>query len=442
MAGGRPGLGSRIGYYIHYNRDYYLAFGLKTKSGKETDVNNEPYLALDRIHQEIINNYKTMGNWAIANQLANDLNYFFPSRGGGNYSTSSFSQEEREIIEETALEFLETKINRMDTLESQFEQLRFDYADGKDPAALVGSKGKPINATQRVGRETIKNRLSGLQKAFSNVENASGDLRARIQQLKDEEKKLERIIADAEKEGKTFISLVGDTPGKTFYKTYGQTDSSTLTKNFIEHYNSLMKDYVFMQARANGYLGEYMTLAILFALQQKVNGTLTKDVMKEFVEGIKDKDKSRFGDFALTGDVSTKKGLLQVGYEIHLDQNMAEKIGEKNEFLHYTVQGVDGGLISVDATQDKVDATIVYNDTPLNLSIKNYQTNIKGRKEVSLHQGNLLRLIQEETELINHFLNIIPSRESNGRTMKKEKTDMWKGVKEEATEKAKNTMNK
>ena len=54
----------------------------------------------------------------------------------------------------------------------------------------------------------------------------------------------------------------------------------------------------------------------------------------------------------------------------------------------------------------------------MNLSIKNYQ--LKEHKNISLHSGNLLRLIQDYPIFINHFLNITTGFPSYGPKLRRE----------------------
>lgn len=79
-------------------------------------------------------------------------------------------------------------------------------------------------------------------------------------------------------------------------------------------------------------------------------------------------------------------------------------------------------MVACSATPDKVDAVITYPDYTYKLSIKNYQTQSESNpdRDIQLHSGNLLRLIQQETNFINHFLNLTSSRESEGRSPVKE----------------------
>ena len=68
-----------------------------------------------------------------------------------------------------------------------------------------------------------------------------------------------------------------------------------------------------------------------------------------------------------------------------------------------------GGLLSVKASQDKVDLEIDdYKGENYKLNIKNYNfaNALASNRDITLHNGNILRLIQDESNFINHWLNI------------------------------------
>jgi len=160
-------------------------------------------------------------------------------------------------------------------------------------------------------------------------------------------------------------------------------------------------------------------------VENKGNSEL-QNIMNDFAKGFSAGKKGSQGTTAggaLTyksvGGMGTKKALIQSNIAITMNEDFNNRLNAGNKFLQYTKEDGTGNLVSCTATQDKVDTVITYPDYTYNLSVKNYQT--AKHSDISLHSGNLLRLIQQETDFINHFLNIASEREANGRSMVLEK---------------------
>lgn len=166
------------------------------------------------------------------------------------------------------------------------------------------------------------------------------------------------------------------------------------------------------QAVYNGLLGEFVIPAILYAVENKGVDTLD-NLMEGFANNYRSKKQGDLGGggrYANTGTQSSQKVLKRENFGVRIDTYIdlpKDSKGRKNNQFNYT-QDYNGNLVSVQATQDKVDVEINYDDLEYNISMKNYQTNL--HKKVQLHSGNLLRLIQTESEFINHYLNIASER--------------------------------
>ena len=159
-----------------------------------------------------------------------------------------------------------------------------------------------------------------------------------------------------------------------------------------------------------------MTMGILFMLQNKGN-EITDEMMKNFTENL---TKEKSNGYSITGKDATQKGLFQANYAVNIGNkyNFANDLNKNNKFLNYEVNG-SSGLLSVKASQDKVDAVITMEgEEELRLSIKNYQSGL--HSNISLHSGNFLRLIQGEDNFINHYLNIATTRTGGKKELKKE----------------------
>jgi len=223
--------------------------------------------------------------------------------------------------------------------------------------------------------------------------------------------------ADGELRTEARMGTMGGGAGKTFSLDKTKGKYAGIIKNFQEAYMELRQYMLQVQSMIEGKLGEYGIAGILAALECTTLKDL-KDVLGQLQLGKTSKNNS----IAVTGDVSSRKVLLQSNLYIGTggtekdaknfinELNKAQSKSEAKFARYATEVDKDGNIVAATKTQDKVDLTFTFRDDDenYNLSIKNY--NFDSFNTITLHTGNLLRLIQDYHVFINHLLNIFPER--------------------------------
>lgn len=400
---------SGIGDYIHFHYDYYKTYGLKTKRLRDKDSSITPSDVLSKAHNNIYSHFQNLGNWTNANNLSTQLNYFYGGKGG-EISSTHLDNKVRDAIEAAINTYLSDYEDRGLVLD--IDNLKFDYASGH--GNIKQGVGKFRSGLNREGEVGKKAQIEGLIKKVDNFIKASSSITSKDGLTETDYRTLDRLRVNWESvrrqlkqlsKTRTFVSsnmeLIGMS-GKT-YENYG---------NFLQEFNSLLDNFRLGQAVYNGLLGEFIVPAILQAVENKGNEAIN-EIMKDFANNYKAKKQGSLGNrgsYINTGFESSQKILNKENFGVRIDSYIdlpeGSKKKERGEFTYE--QDVDGNLISVKATQDKVDAIIKYDDIDYNISMKNYQTDL--HKRVQLHSGNLLRLIQTESDFINHYLNITSER--------------------------------
>jgi len=151
-------------------------------------------------------------------------------------------------------------------------------------------------------------------------------------------------------------------------------------------------------------------LQLLPLLLDKKVEDFSEETLRAFAEAITSKEgyKGPEGFIKVTGDERTQKLFDHKNFS----GKMNRFVDEINKMAEHGSQELevnnDGDAISVAASQDKVDVTFSIQTEDYNLNIKNY--NLANSKAITLHSGNVLKMIQSETSFINHYLNIMSTR--------------------------------
>lgn len=401
-----------IGYYIHYTPALYFKHGLKYPVGSiNTWSYRESMDYLDQVHTNMVNTSVVKATESAAKDLQTKLNYFYTPKKGKKIE-GQLSTIYKNALEKSLYEFIKDYIEK-DGVEIDFEHLKTEFSEGYDPKYFEGAgRLKEIKAVNQTNLRNLKEKIEklinlvnkNLEKDGLSLEQGTLDEDAR-KRFGETFKQVKKLKEDSER---LFKNLEGIRRGST--QIYLNKDGvATAANSLVQDYNYLLTTFVNYKAVVNGLMGEYMVPAILFALQQKTNKEATK-IMQDFAKTLKN-DKtvqSEGNSFRLSGKDETKKGLFSVNFFFNPeDLNYKTKKSKSNQAYN---TDENGDLIAVSATQDKVDVEITLGEEEYNLSVKNY--NLKNTSELSLFSGNLLRLIQEETDFINHYLNIVSIRDN------------------------------
>ena len=415
-------MASGIGHYIHFQASDYINYGIadpKSKT-KPSSLLHE----LLNVRKDIKINSSVKGNAAKAKALEEKLNSFYTKpRKLNNGQGEDYSSAVEDFLYQTLTNLtdnIEVDINR---LEGSYETADLYKYRGKGADKLMADAMKQESGI-RVA--TLRRNFIELGKVLENLSN--GDminkngivLPTEIEQRYEKAmsaynkvryeifKSRERLAAEA-------LSATAGEKGKTFNFKEGEKYTKII-KNFQEAYMEL-RDYLLQTlAIVQGQLGEYGTAAIIAALE-----STTLEELKEVLSQLTSTGQSK--NIALTGSASTKKVLLSSNLYIGTggteeeskkfikELNAAQSESEKKFQKYSTVVDGYGNIVAATKSQDKVDLsfTLKEDDEKYNLSIKNYDFD-NNENALTIHSGNLLRLIQDYHVFINHMLNILPQR--------------------------------
>lgn len=162
-------------------------------------------------------------------------------------------------------------------------------------------------------------------------------------------------------------------------------------KDLNEMWNSFKRE---VSSYATGVIGEYYAAIAIQALQLK-GQSITKELLDNFVKGIKEKSLS---DLGIVGSQSSTR--------VYSSKYFSATGKGNNHFQNQLFRDFSGGKFSIDPKQDKVDLQISLSELQkINASIKNY--NFSPKSMLSVHSGSsILALTQEYTDFMNHYLNV------------------------------------
>ena len=402
-----------IGHYIHYKGSNYIKHGLEP-SGKESNSLICSNLAEE--HQKILHDSNLRGKTEKAKELEKKLNTFYGGSMEDGGKADKFTEQEYEMI----LDMLTSNLtNLTDNMELDLPHLDVSYKE--DLHGLRGTKENrlmkdKLKWKEYINLDSLYKSMESLKKVIENINKKFGD---RISNGTLPIEFLDRI-----REAEMSLQNVWNSAPNFEYR--GKTQKQVFTNadilNFAESQNSLRKYLIQSKAIVKGELGEYGVAGIIAALEANSLHEL-EDIFKQLNSGKPGGTKMASTDgitISMRGNESSYKTFSQDNFYLDLGYmaNEFEKAANESEkdFARYCNSiNEDGDMVSLTKSQDKVDVSItIKNEQPINLSVKNYDFTSKGLKAVTIHTGNLLRLIQDQTTVINHYLNIVPQREYIG----------------------------
>lgn len=436
---------AKIGDYIHYDYRHYGEYGLNVnKESQESGLK-----ALQDIHDQIINNFKTLGNSERAGILEEQLNAFYGKPTEYIKNGNGFNAEEIDLIKSGIEAGLSDLLDTL-TLKPTENLLDLTYQNWFDETARSTKLHTGMSKTGKLSEvrispkkfaesmRVIKKLIQNTQEAYKDVlvngyfdQSTATVLQKQYNAIKTLYDELYKSVSSAsgsileDKILKMGNHLGLSTKSGNYLKNEG------IIGNWVDAYNGLRQLMATNLAVTKGQLGEYGVAAILQAVDQKAKGE-TVDCLKLLTASPENKQK-QVGNITMTGNVATQKALLSTNFAVGTGKNslfadewvqdLNKAINSSEKTMQYTTE--DGDVISAAATQDKVDLIYHINEDgleqDLNLSIKNYDLTI--HKEITLHSGNLLRLMQDYGAFINHYLNIVVSRQKDGKQVSKAEAD-------------------
>lgn len=325
---------SKIGQYIHFNRQYYLSSGLNPRV-KRRDIHYNPEQYLKKMHNEILRQASQKGDWGHANKLAEKLNYYYGFKNK-SIDAKSLDATEREVLRKAIEEYLGDYVNY--GLELDMENLKFKYGDSQ---TSLGKGVSQFQVGKKKGTQYSKTNLNVLCKKVEGFLKLAKPKKAilkpeqikEIENLEIQWKALKKEF-EAKYQGQNISTL-----NKEIQLTNKITKTRTAAGNLVDDLDKMLEQYRLTQAVYNGLLGEFILPGILFMVENKGNNELEK-LMTDFAKGFSAGKNGSQGttangrlSYQSTGGMRSKKSLLKSNIYIYMEDDFIKQLGTGNKHL-------------------------------------------------------------------------------------------------------------
>lgn len=371
-----------IGQYIHYNYLNYVKYGLQRKDYKSerkgyykpSQNNSKVFLNQKKIIKNELKELKYSYNPAQIKQLENRLNLFY---SWGRSSNPDENKKQQEIIDFILDKFgkrLKGKsfdFNSM-SIESFYAYLQKLNLDSVQKLTKLNTDTKFYNRGDAIDAR-MKEILKARTIIAENIKNRDSSLERLLQEIGDLERDWNVMLAKFD----------GSNLSKMRIK-----DSDR--KDFTTKINEVIFQLKFNDPQLKGEITE----AILFIVDYLESGATEKGLSEIYNEFKKLKKSER-----------SQKGVFNTFFDSKVVSSMEKLTGStKHKF------DKNFGLFTAHATEDKVDLNIHLKDFTVPVSIKNYNLSTPDKDIHLLNGRSLLGLVQEYTNFVNHYLNVVPYR--------------------------------
>lgn len=365
---------SAIGDYIHLHAENYNRYGIEQKGSRTREEYN-----FSR-QKENINTRLQATQVKNKMQLEQALNSILSTEDNSDNNAAAVREEIERVLNERFAETL-GKIN-WDT-----GNITANLSRAKD----ITTKSIETAAKQQsVELKSIMTRIRAIEQARDSItsQEEQGKLTAKINQIY---RDLNFILTGAQKG--MITQLKNTSVNKLQNKRIALTDN---TQNLITTINTILKTYAATPAinLQKGDLFEY-AIALAPAVARNLAGTELDKYMKQLETQVSGGDRSRI--------------------KIDFDKNeFTEHLDLKNlDMKGYVVSEGTRTAYSFGTSQEKIDVNLEWEGDNLAISAKN--VNLKSPLGVHILSGSsLLYLLQDEnTDFVNHYLNIVATHEDN-----------------------------
>lgn len=383
---------SALGEYIHYYKRNYFSYGINRTKGKRGDSTIKLDAMLSDKRREIAKAFQIREDKKFKKRYQTALNYLYGQ--GPHFPKDKLKEREESIYKQFFYK----------TVQEEFPDIIIDHASLSATFGLdkVGNL-KRINTKSGTGNKkvsfgTLERRIQQIEQLLDPKEGVRAQypeekLAEKEQLFTNVKQQIQDIYMQLTKTGATIGS------GYVQMKHYDQTKGFGIDlTNMNQEQETLLKDLNELisffngtsKAEIHGRLGE-LSAAIAGAKMAHVGAAQ----LKEYIESV------------IVGRHSSSPSYLKVNFSDELVD--MSKLATRG----WSYNEEDGNVILSTPTQDKVDVQIQTKEGMKYLSVKNY--NLRGGSaQLSLVSGmSLLTLLQDENEsdFVNHYLNITSSRE-------------------------------
>ena len=374
-------MANKRGNYIHYHKSNYIKYGIGIKN------KFNPQFSYNQYKNKLLTLYRNGKILGFAQKYEKILNDIY---GGIDKTdrTNSISREKQEQLKNAINNVLLNKLNNVASKVVLDNNGRFTTV-----VSAGGSNISSFNYTKSAVKQHFSNRKGSIKK--STLIKYQQDIQNKIKLLRaySNDKQLEKVIAQM---GSTFNAiknyLKNNIPQHKDQKFLINDGSlGAILNQVIECYNY---DFNLNYYLNNGLIGEVMGA---FAAQFVVNELNTEvDKMTERV--VK----------SLTGTQRSSPTLSVIS------KNISKK-PVNGVFSEKFSLGWSNWRMNQNMTQNKADISVNFNNTPMNISYKKYGSNTIKKHGIATVSGTslLTYLVDEDTNFINHWLNLVTVSDSD-----------------------------
>lgn len=379
---------SKVGEYIHYKLSNYHKFGLSTDGSKEIATYSD-------LKSSMISKYLAMTNNSV-NTMAfeQDLNALL------RYN-QKINQQNYDGAVNSALATFYQQFS--DDVQNKFPGVQLDNnLKVINTVSASGKTGRTQSGKKQVNWGRLKQNIQFLAMTLNKTSNLDPGLKQNIEQAKQLYKSLKTEMKAI---GQDLKTKSGNSQYFTNMNNQMQSILNTLLNgdeatgypplnNLIEAAKTLSK-----VTAAQGYSTEkFLTLALDGAKNFPANVGFSE--IQKFIQGMHTGGKTSLQ--AISGDLVSTTGFTKEKY--------SKTIADGQVMYKMNSTGLE--------QQQKVDVSAEYIGANgekefIGLNIKSINPYKNGSKTtIKLHSGaSLIQLLQEESDFLNHYLNIVPTRD-------------------------------
>lgn len=385
---------SFIGDYVHYYKKDYLQYSITQNTPTSFNPNQVLEEQLRDIKRMLEEKYKHE-KFDFAG-IEDQLNFYFYNINN-THLENNMTDEQFQQVHNAIMAKINAGLVKIDpfTLSSAVNKGGIDEKALQQQIQLRDKKIKTIEQWassvleydrkaqkqhKEIKKSTIENRILFIEKAILLTD--STNLIEQLNVLKT-----------------SWGELQNAAPGA---KQFSRADKDTA--NILILINELIKNFKMGSSTLHGLYAEYIVEFTNMLAQNKATKTFT-EIVNDFSASLNEMGKKT------KGQSTSRKALLAsnfshdfVDLNIVVDNNPKWRVQDE----------ANGNYIYAAGTQDKVDVDIAFQDFIIPASVKNYNFNNPISDMHFLEGRSILTLLQDNSTLLNHYLNIAaPHGDSN-----------------------------
>lgn len=385
---------------VEKNRVYYYFSSFLKEAGGEAGVTAQ-FNAASRRVIDMVTISTEISDTKTLKKIENQLNTFFNARktvGAEKVDNTEIPDNIKNAMEKAIADYISVGLDRInwDTLAVKeanpafLSQLSQEAQQALDVIQTANRNRSDWGRGETVDKALLEKRISALLTIRDSINpDSKPDLIDKLNQLEN------------------IYSQIQNVNYKNISKTTLNQIYSSTTGNKNADFVNVIKDilYEFWTTNSSNIAGQVGEAATALAMiPAKVLENKTQDeLIKFFLEYLEQN---------VVGD-QTGRSYIPGDKLINLDSITVQSKGQTTDLDKYTSKisaNLNGGLVTINATQNKVDVNISFEEMKIPASVKNYNlqnTSFKGGQMTLLKASSPIEYVQEEWDTaVTYFLNV------------------------------------